>query len=165
MTYRRTGRVPKAISASVYGIDAHLPAVSVTFPVAAYVSRGDESLLVPLFWRSHARVLRTPPMIQRHVSKIMGAAAGSHRHPHRGSCGFTRGVRIFPLRVEPLTLLQPNGGPGTANPEGPGRNRGNLLNALGDGVAVNGTGGDDLKDRHIESSLRNSAFSGGMVGT
>jgi hypothetical protein len=49
--------------------------------------------------------------------------------------------------------------------EGPGRNRGNLLNALGDGVAVNGTGGDDLKDGHIESSLRNSAFSGGMVGT
>src|SRR5215831_2728010 len=52
-----------------------------------------------------------------------------------------------------------DGGPGTANPEGPGRNRGKAVEYAGRWRSRDRDRGDDLEDEDIESL----AFSGGMA--
>ena len=71
---------------------------------------------------------------------------------------FPAGGGVFPLGLEPVLLLKTvqGGIEGTLRDlkEIPG----NLLDALGDGVAVKGSGSDDLEDQHVESSLEELHF-------
>src|SRR5467141_3297697 len=71
---------------------------------------------------------------------------------------FPAGGRVFPLRLEPALLLETVEG-GIEGPLGDLEEiPGNLLNTLGDGVAVNRTSGDNLEDEHVESSLEELHF-------
>src|SRR5215471_10337269 len=61
--------------------------------------------------------------------------------------GFTPGVRIFPLGLEPPTLLQPMEGRVQRTLRDLEEIAGKLLNTLGDGVAVIGTAATTLRMR------------------
>jgi hypothetical protein len=72
--------------------------------------------------------------------------------------GFTPRVRVFPLGVEPAAFFQTVQGGIERALENLKEIAGDLLNALRDGLAVNGAGGGDFKDEHIESSLEERDF-------
>src|SRR5437016_3390580 len=71
---------------------------------------------------------------------------------------FPAGRGVFPLGLQPVLLLETVKGGIEGTLRDLKKIPGNLLDALGDGVAVNGSGGDDLKDEHVESSLEELHF-------
>ena len=72
--------------------------------------------------------------------------------------GFTAGVGLFPVGGEKISIFEAVEGGVQGAFGGVDYTAGDLFEALGDGVAVDGTEGDDFEDEEVEGALGEVGF-------